>query len=133
MGNFAEAIRTSDLNKELYLSFHEKLNEDELNALEKLLDEFIGDYIVSVSIKKFYTYELTKEMRFFNEMRVTGKLEKKDLRGKLNPDGYGNQYRILTNDGNYAYFSLENIIEFGTTGMGNTFKDGQSLILCIRI
>jgi hypothetical protein len=132
METFVEKLNSVNLEKELYMAFHEPLSDVELNALEKLVDMFTYDCDVAVSIKKPYTHEVTDVTKIWNEIRITGTLEKSAMKENSTPEGFDNQYRILVDDSNYVYFSIENIIEFGTMGINNKFNGGQHLVLGLR-
>ena len=132
METFVEKLNSVDLEKELYMAFLEPLSDVELNALEKLVDGFCYDYVVSASIKKPYTHEVTDVAKIWNEIRITGTLEKLWSPMKT-PEGYDNQYRILVDNSNYVYFSVENIREFGTMGINSKFNGGQHLVLSLNL
>jgi hypothetical protein len=132
METFAEKLTEISLNleKETYVAFHQNLTEEELTELEKIIDAYCYDYIVSADVKSFYHHTLI-EKKDINEIRVTGVLEKLVCRRKTYED-YNNQYRIIVNESTYVYFSLENIKEFGTYGKNKTFKGGQSLVIGLK-
>lgn len=132
METLVEKLNSVDLEKELYMAFLEPLSDVELNALEKLVDMFTYDCDVAVSIKKPYTHEVVDITKTWNEIRITGTLEKLWSPSKT-PEGYNNQYRIIVNNSNYVYFSLENIREFGTMGINSKFNGGQHLVLSLNL
>lgn len=132
METFVEKLNSVNLEKELYMAFHQTLTDEEKKAFEKVVDCFCYNYIVSASIKMLYTHDIHDISRINNEIRVTGKLEKSAMKENSTPEGFDNQYRILVDDSNYVYFSIENIIEFGTLGIGSTFSGGQHLVLGLR-
>ena len=132
METFIDKLKSVDLEKELYMAFLEPLSDVELNALEELVDMFTyDDCNVSVTIKKPYTHEVTDVTKIWNEIRITGMLEKLWSPMKT-PEGFDNQYRILVDNSNYVYFSVENIREFGTMGINNKFDGGQHLVLSLK-
>lgn len=129
---FVEKLNSVNLENVLYMVILEPLSDVELNALEKLVDGFCYDYVVSASIKNPYTHEVTDVAKIWNEIRITGTLEKLWSPSKT-PEGYDNQYRILVNNSNYVYFSLENIREFATMGINSKFNGGQHLVLSLNL
>jgi hypothetical protein len=130
METFIDKLTSVNLDKELYMQFGKKLSKDEYDALESLIDKFCYDYVVSVSCKMFYSHQFVDTNLPSNEIRVTGTLEKLFMAQKT-PEGFDNQYRIIVDASNYVYFSIENVSEFGTMGMGCTFGGGQHLVLSL--
>jgi len=131
METFVDKLTSVNLDKELYMAFHHKLSKDEYNALESLIDKFTDDYVVSVNCRMFYSHQFVDAHLPINEIRVTGKLEKLWM-PQTTPEGFDNQYRIIVDVSNYVYFSVENVSEFGTMGIGCTFGGGQHLVLSLK-
>ena len=131
METFIDKLTSVNLDKELYMQFGKKLSKDEYDALESLIDKFCYDYVVAVSCKMFYSHQFLDTNLPCNEIRVTGLLEKLSMAQKT-PEGFDNQYRNKVDESNYVYFSVENVSELGTMGMGCTFGDGQHLVLSLK-
>jgi hypothetical protein len=116
-------IESFNTKKGGYISFSNLRTDEELNTIEKLVDQFIGKFI-SVDCVERFRHEIVDEP-FANTIRVSGVLEKNEDRG---------QYRVLAKDSSsYSYFRVENVSEIGTYGDEKEFKSGAKAVIGIKL
>lgn len=120
--NLKELIEQYDVAKGGYIHFIGNTNKVEQEAMQKLVDNFLGE-LVTIDCRKLPFVE-NQGGDFPNAIRTYGTLEKK-----------GNQYRVVADHhhgGSYAYFEIENVIELGSYGNGKAFKNDVKAVIGIR-
>jgi hypothetical protein len=113
-----EVIEQFDVNKGGYIHFIGNTNKVEQEAIENLIDNFLGE-LVTIDCRK--NPFVDEQPSFPNAIRVYGKLEK-----------HNGQYRALFNDGCYSYFTIDNVIELGCYAHGKTFENQVKATIGIR-